>query len=173
MPKYSDPYAEIHDQSTVNVYKRGDELLAKILHPTPGVPPSDALYAQILSSFPYSRNYVHILHAATWGLCPEDMDKVLAPILRDNLTSRSVLSSLSALIQIPAIKSIFPRGTVEILHTSFLDYLTQEERSGRFWINAPEIRKDVYDCVFTFLSTPRPLEMAHDPFPEYVALSLT
>ncbi|KAJ7289567.1 hypothetical protein C8J57DRAFT_1706371 [Mycena rebaudengoi] len=159
-------YPEIHDQSTVNVYKRGDELLAKILHPTPGVPPSDALYAQILSSFPYSRNYVHILHAATWGLCPEDMDKVLAPILRDNLTSRPVLSSLSALIKIPAIKSIFPRGTVEVLHTSFLDYLTQEERSGRFWINAPEIRKDVYDCVFTFLSTPRPLEMAHNPFPD-------
>jgi hypothetical protein len=104
-----------------------------------------------------------------WGLCPEDIDKVLAPIPAEERTpSRFVLPALSSLLTIPPEKAAFPRGSITILHTSFFDFLTLKERSVEYWINAPEIRNKVYECVFAFLSSPRPLEMTLDPLPEYV-----
>ncbi|KAJ7242436.1 hypothetical protein C8J57DRAFT_1477423 [Mycena rebaudengoi] len=153
-----------------NKYTLPDQLLQSVLGEVGKLSALDALYTEILNGIVHLQHppgFLYTLHAAMWGLCPEDIDKVLAPIPAEERTpSRFVLPALSSLLTIPPEKAAFPRGSITILHTSFFDFLTLKERSVEYWINAPEIRNKVYECVFAFLSSPRPLEMTLDPLPD-------
>ncbi|KAJ7256986.1 hypothetical protein C8J57DRAFT_1343462 [Mycena rebaudengoi] len=119
--------------------------------------PLDDLYAQILSMFPDERRqrlvlYIMLHEPRPLALVPEDVDMVLG--LSEG-TSRLMLRGLRSLLQFPPLQDpLVKEEFVTPIHSSFIDYIYDARRSGKWCTSDPSLYGELFKSVVHFLSDP-------------------
>ncbi|KAJ7117002.1 hypothetical protein C8R44DRAFT_708283 [Mycena epipterygia] len=149
-------------------YSHPGDRLASVLSLDPlGTTPLDDLYTQILSVLPQEHQQLRILHAIWQSklqgglhMDPEQLDMLLD--LRRG-TCRLVLHGLHSLFNVPPIQTRFSEWkSINFLHASLSDYLSDSRRSGRWCVSLPWLQTDYLHCLIRLLSSPLPREFPSD-----------
>ncbi|KAJ7925368.1 hypothetical protein B0H13DRAFT_1130586 [Mycena leptocephala] len=126
--------------------------------------PLDDLYTGILSAVPRASHdqLLHVLHAI-WrrriSVDPENMDIFLD--LRRG-TCRLVLRGLHSLLDVPPNRGRVPLWTRDVgpLHASFIDYLGDSRRSGRWCVSIHSLHSNYLHSIIRLLSYSPPTHLA-------------
>ncbi|KAJ7206392.1 hypothetical protein GGX14DRAFT_457693 [Mycena pura] len=122
--------------------------------------PLDDLYSTILSVLPHEPLTLRILHIAlcsalrpdSLSRSPEDCDLLLGIVPG---TARLILSGLHSVLHIPRLSTPYsPFDAVHTLHASFIDYLGDVQRSGKWCIQLPSLERDLLKSTLHFLCNP-------------------
>ncbi|KAJ7614385.1 hypothetical protein FB45DRAFT_1064661 [Roridomyces roridus] len=134
-------------------YSHPAERLDAVLSLDPSsLTPLDDLYTQILSSIPNKPTLLRILLAIpeTQYLDPEQMDIILR--MRRG-TSRAILRGLHAVVRVQPPRILGYQKPVQLLHTSFGDFLMDSQRSLSFCISGEDLLNTlVHDMARALLS---------------------
>ncbi|KAF7369406.1 NACHT domain-containing protein [Mycena venus] len=150
------------------------ERLDSVLNLNPeSTAPLDDLYTQILSVVKQTDRQLRIMHAIwhresqlAFYADPEEIDFLL---VLPRGTSRLALRGLHSLLEVPPVATRFSlRFPVNLLHTSFADYLGDPRRSKGWCLVLPWLHSDFLHCMVRLLSSPPSTDSARLFYKEIV-----